>query len=327
MAGGWRLRGLGIGPYLRRRSVRFRMTVLYSCLFIPLGVILVVVTYVIALLRRAEAIQHKIVTTCIHGACTNHQAGAPTVTIDQLTLTSRELLVGACIIIVAIMATTVLLGWLAAGRVLRPLRVMTTTTREISERNLHERLALTGPDDELRDLGDTIDGLLARLEMAFDSQRRFIANASHELRTPLMLSQTLLQVALANPAITLDSLRAACQEVVDAGKDQAQLIDALLTLARSQRGLDHREPVDLTAVVTEVLNVHEPSAAAKRLQVDAALDHASVPGDARLIHRLVSNLVDNAIRYNSTGGRVEVRLAATATQTALTVTKDRKSTR
>jgi signal transduction histidine kinase len=311
---------LAIGPYLRRRSVRFRMTVLYSCLFIPLGAVLVAVTYVTVMLQRAEAIQRRLVTTCLHGACASHQAGVPTVTIDQLTLTSRELLLGACIIIVAIMGTTVLLGWLAAGRVLRPLRVMTTTTREISERNLHERLALTGPDDELRDLGDTIDGLLARLEMAFDSQRRFIANASHELRTPLMLSQTLLQVALANPAITLDSLRDTCQEVVDTGKYQAQLIDALLTLARSQRGLDHREPVDLTAVVTDVLNAGKPAAAAERLQVDAALDDASVSGDGRLIHRLVSNLVDNAIRYNFTGGCVEVRLAATATETALTVT-------
>ena len=144
--------------------------------------------------------------------------------------------------------------------------------------------------------------------------------ASHELRTPLMLSQTLLQVALANPDITLDSLRAACREVVDAGKDQAQLIDALLTLARSQRGLDHREPVDLTAIVTDVLAAHEPPAAAKRLQVDAALDDASVPGDARLLHRLASNLVDNAIRYNVTGGRVEIRLAAATTGTTLTVT-------
>ena len=297
------------------------MTVLYSCLFIPLGVIIVAVTYVIALFRRAEAIQHRLVTTCIHGTCTSHSAGVPTVTVaHQLTLGSRELLVGACIILVVMMAATVLIGWLAAGRVLRPLRVMTTTTREISERNLHERLALAGPDDELKDLGDTIDGLLARLEMAFDSQRHFIANASHELRTPLMLSQTILQVALANPAITLDSLRAACQEVVDAGKDQAQLIDALLTLARSQRGLGHREPVGLTAVVNDALTAHEPSAAAKRLQVDAALDDASVSGDARLIHRLVSNLVDNAIRYNTTGGRVEVRLTAAATATTLTVT-------
>ena len=315
------LRDLAFGPYLRRRSVRFRMTVLYCCLFFPLGVVLVAVTYTIVMLQRAVAIQHQVVTQCTNGACTSHQVGAPTVTIGhQLTLGSREVLVGSCIILVALMGATVLLGWLAAGRVLRPLRIMTTTTQEISERNLNERLALAGPDDELKDLGDTIDGLLARLEMAFDSQRRFIANASHELRTPLMLSQTLLQVALANPAITLDSLRAACQEVIDAGKDQAQLIDALLTLARSQRGIDHREPVALAAVVTDVLNAHEPSAAAKRLQVDAALDEANASGDARLIHRLVSNLVDNAIRYNITGGRVEVELTATAAETTLTVT-------
>ena len=226
----------------------------------------------------------------------------------------------SCIVLVAMIGVSVLLGWLAAGRVLRPLRVMTTTTRQISEHNLHERLALAGPDDELKDLGDTIDGLLARLEAAFDSQRRFVANASHELRTPLMLSQTLLQVALADPDITLDSLRAACQEAVDAGKDQAQLIDALLTLARSQRGLDHREPVDLTAVVNDALNAHEPSAAARGLQVDAALDDAEVSGDARLIYRLVSNLLDNAIRYNITGGRVEVKLAASTTEATLTVT-------
>jgi signal transduction histidine kinase len=327
-----RLRGLAFGPYLRRRSVRFRMTALYSCLFFPLGVALVAVTYVIVMLRRAAAIQHQVLSRCTHGrsitgglaphpACTSHQVGAPTLTVaHQLTLGSREFLIGSCIILVAMMAATVLLGWLAAGRVLRPLRVMTTTTREISERNLHERLALAGPDDELKDLGDTIDGLLARLEMAFDAQRRFIANASHELRTPLMLSQTLLQVALANPAITLDSLRTACQEVVDAGKDQAQLIDALLTLARSQRGLDRREPVDLRAVVNDALNAHGPSAEAQRLQVGAALGDASVSGDARLLHRLVSNLVDNAIRYNITGGRVDVGLAATATETTLTVT-------
>src|SRR5207344_2623419 len=113
--------------------------------------------------------------------------------------------------------------------------------------------------------------------------------------------------------ITLDSLRATCQDVVDAGKDQAQLIDALLILARSQRGLDHREPVDLTAA----LNAHEPSMVAKRLQVDDALDDANVLGDARLIHRLVSNLVDNAIRYNITGGHVEVELAATTAKTTL----------
>ena len=215
---------------------------------------------------------------------------------------------------------SVLLGWLIAGRVLRPLQVMTTTTRQISERNLHERLALAGPEDELKDLADTIDGLLARLEAAFDSQRRFVANASHELRTPLMLTQTLLQVALADPAITLDSLQAACREAIDAGKDHAQLIDALLTLARSQRGLDHREPVDLTAVVSDALNAHEPSAAERGLRVDVALDRCHVSGERRLLYRLVSNLIDNAIRYNITGGRIKVKLAASATGATLTVT-------
>jgi signal transduction histidine kinase len=232
------------------------------------------------------------------------------VTIAGLALGPRQFLVGSCAVLIVMIGMSVLLGWIVAGRVLRPLRVMTATTRQISERNLHERLALPGPDDELKDLGDTIDGLLARLEAAFDSQRRFVANASHELRTPLMLSQTLLQVALADPTITLDSLRAACEEAIDAGKDQAQLIDALLTLARSQRGLDRRESVDLGAVVNQVLNTHKPSVAARGLQVDATLDHVQVSGDARLIYRLASNLIDNAIRYNITGGRVEVELAA-----------------
>ncbi len=309
------------------------MTVLYCFLFFPLGVVLVAVTYVIAMVQRLDLNQNDVLKRCGHieptaGGLAPHPAGTCSertiltvhIAAHQLSLDARTLLVGSCIVIVILMGATVLLGWLAAGRVLRPLRVMTTTTREISERNLHERLALAGPDDELKDLGDTIDGLLARLEMAFDSQRRFVANASHELRTPLMLSQTLLQVALADPAITLDSLRAACQEVVDEGKDQAQLIDALVTLARSQRGLDRREPVDLTAVVTEVINAHEPSAAARQLQVGAALGDASVLGDVRLIQRLVSNLVDNAVRYNFTGGRVDVTLTAAAAETTLTVT-------
>ena len=238
----------------------------------------------------------------------------------HIALDPRAFLVGSCIVLVAMIGVSVLVGWLVAGRILRPLRVMTSTTRQISERNLHERLALPGPDDELKDLGDTIDGLLGRLEAAFDSQRRFVANASHELRTPLMLSRTILQVALANPGITIDSLRAACQDVVAAGKDQAQLIDALLTLARSQRGLDHREPVDLTAVVNDALDARERSAATRRLHVDATLGDATVSGDARLIYRLVLNLVDNAIRYNITGGRVEVKLADSAAEATLTVT-------
>jgi signal transduction histidine kinase len=242
------------------------------------------------------------------------------VTVAGLALDPRQFLVGSCSLLVAMIGMSVLLGWIIAGRVLQPLRVMTATTRQISERNLHERLALAGPDDEIKDLGDTIDGLLARLEAAFDSQQRFVANASHELRTPLMLSQTLLQVALADPSITLDSLRTACEEAIDTGKDQAQLIDALLTLARSRRGLDHQAAVDLGAVVNRVLNTHMPSVAARGLQVVATLDDVQVLGDARLIYRLASNLIDNAIRYNITGGRVDVELAASTSIATLIVT-------
>ncbi|HTV10453.1 MAG TPA: HAMP domain-containing sensor histidine kinase [Acidimicrobiales bacterium] len=341
MARSRRPRDLAFGPHLRRRSTRFRLTALYCCLFFPSGVLFVAVTYALIVLVQRPTNQtvlralrtsqlyrtsaHRVPTTVAltrgpHGGGTSRTLDETFVTLPgHVVLDGREFVVGACIVLVAMIGASVLLGWFAAGRVLRPLRVMTTTTRQISEHNLHERLALAGPDDELKDLGDTIDGLIARLEAAFESQRRFVANASHELRTPLMLSQTLLQVALADPAITLGSLRAACQEAVDAGKDQAQLIDALLTLARSNRGLDHREPVDLKAVVNDALKAHEPSAAPRGLQVDASLDDATVPGDARLINRLVSNLVDNAIRYNISGGRVEVKLAASTTDATLTV--------
>jgi signal transduction histidine kinase len=322
------------GSRLRRRSARFRLTALYCCLFFPSGVVLVFVTYfVIVLAGRPEPADIPQIQRSVHrgaaagptphGASTAPGGSGATVHIGllghSLALDTSEFIIGSCIIVLGMIGVSAALGWLVAGRVLRPLRVMTTTTRQISERNLHERLALSGPDDELKDLGDTIDGVLARLEAAFDSQRRFVANASHELRTPLMLSQTLLQVALADPGVTLDSLRAACQDAIDAGKDQAELIDALLTLARSQRGLDHREPVDLTAAVQNALNDRQPSAAARGLQVDATLDQAQVPGDARLIDRLVSNLIDNAIRYNVTGGRLNVELAASA-ETTLTVT-------
>jgi signal transduction histidine kinase len=244
----------------------------------------------------------------------------PLVHLGSLSLDLHEFLVGSCITLAAMIGISVLLGWLLAGRVLRPLRTITDTTRSISENDLHQRLALPGPRDELTELGDTIDGLLGRLQRAFDSQRRFVANASHELRTPLTVDRAILQVALADSNITLDSLRAACGEVLEAGREQERLIDALLVLARSQRGLDHKEPVDLAAVTSEVLHAHEPSAAARGLHIDASLNGATVSGDARLLHRLVSNLVDNAIRHNITSGRVQVTLAASSTEATLIVT-------
>ncbi len=195
------------------------------------------------------------------------------------------------------------LGWVMAGRALRPVRTMSSRARGISERNLHERLALEGPDDELKELGDTFDGLLARLESAFESQRRFVANASHELRTPITLERALVEVALADPHATLDSMRDTCRRVLAASEQQERLIEALLTLARSQRGLERREPVDLCEVTAEVVR----AVPADGVRVDTELDDASITGDEAMLERLVANLIENAVRYNRPGGWVSAR--------------------
>jgi signal transduction histidine kinase len=212
------------------------------------------------------------------------------------------------------------LGWLVAGRVLRPLRTITSTARSVSASSLNARLALTGPDDELKDLGDTFDGLLARLEAAFAAQRQFVANASHELRTPLARQQTLIEVALADPQATVASLRGTCERVLAAGQQQERLIEALLTLARSERGLDRREPVDLRAVVSDVVTAREAEAYARGVSLRADLSPAVLLGDSRLAERLVVNLVDNALRHNVTGGQVLVTTRTTSDGAFLSLT-------
>jgi signal transduction histidine kinase len=186
---------------------------------------------------------------------------------------------------------------------------MTATARTISAGNLSERLALTGPDDEFKQLGDTLDDLLARLEASFEAQRRFVANASHELRTPLTLERTLLQVALADPDASAASLRATCQELLASGRDQERLLEALLTLASSERGLDRREPLDLATLAGEEVQTPRPEVKQRSLAVSTSLEPARTTGDPALVRRLIANLVDNAVRYNDVGGRVAVRTA------------------
>jgi signal transduction histidine kinase len=177
-----------------------------------------------------------------------------------------------------------------------------------------------GPGDELKDLGDTIDGLLARLEAAFDTQRKFVASASHELRTPLTVERTMIEVALADPGASAATYRATCQDVLAAGEQQERLIEALLTLARSQRGLDHREPVDLAAITTSVLHACEPDATARGLAISASITTAPALGDARLLQRLAANLIDNAIRHNIPGGQIAIRVTADGARATITIT-------
>jgi signal transduction histidine kinase len=211
------------------------------------------------------------------------------------------------------------LGWVVAGRVLRPLRTITATAREISATNLDRRLTLQGPDDELKELGDTFDGLLARLDASFQSQRRFIANTSHELRTPLALQRTLLQLALSDPEPTVDSLRRAYDGVLGATYQQERLIDALLTLARGELGLDRRRPLDLADVAEEALLSRTTEATDRDVLLVSTLHGAPTEGDPHLVERLVANLVDNALRYNTVAGQVEVTTGTTAEGTLLSV--------
>ena len=216
---------------------------------------------------------------------------------------------------VAILAGLVILslaaGWLVAGWFLRPLRTITATARDISARNLNRRLGLTGRNDEFKDLGETLDRVFERLEASFESQRHFVANASHELRTPLAAERPLLQVALADPAATAETLRQTCQQVLVLGDQQERLIEALLTLASSERGVEQWEPFDLGQLAGKVIGDRRREAEHQGVRVRTALAAAPATGDPSLAESLVANLVDNAIRHNVPGGRVEVSTTMT----------------
>ena len=203
------------------------------------------------------------------------------------------------------------LGWVMAGRVLAPLRRITASTQHISEENLHHRLALAGPSDEITDLAGTIDGLLARLEGAFDAQRAFVANASHELRTPLAMMRTSLDVAAAkSPPISKDA--SVLSAKVREGLDQAErLVEGFLVLARAQRGvIDDLTTVSLPQITADALGTRADRAAAASVTLHRSLDQAEVAGSRTLLSRLAANLIDNAIRYNQPSGWVQMTTTA-----------------
>ncbi|HEY5318291.1 MAG TPA: ATP-binding protein [Solirubrobacteraceae bacterium] len=232
----------------------------------------------------------------------------------------HQLLVISLIALAAMAIVSIGLGWLVAGRVLRPLRTITAAARDISASNLHQRLALDGPNDELHELGSTFDGLLGRLETSFEAQRQFVANASHELRTPLARQRTVAEVALSDPEATIESLRESHERVLAAGEQQERLIEALLTLARSERGLARRETFDLAFVTESVLAARRSELEQAGLQLEAKLDAAPAFGEPRLAERLVANLVENALRHNVANGSVHVSTRAAGAHAALSIT-------
>jgi signal transduction histidine kinase len=313
---------------LPRRTVRLRLTLLYGGLFLVSGVVLLAVTYLLVTNRifgdepvfQTRYAESPVPVPPAGGGPTTHfsESDGP----DKL----WQLLILSGIALAVMLAVSIAAGWLMAGRVLRPLRTMTATTRQISEENLHQRLAVAGPDDELKDLADTIDGLLARLDAAFDSQRdaldaqrRFVANASHELRGPLTRERAAIEVALADPEASAQSLRATFGRVLAATKQQERLINALLILARGQAGLDRSERFDLAAVTDEVLLARHAQVRRRMLRIDAALDPTPALGDPRLAERLVSNLVDNAIGHNLPDGWIQIQTSTRAGRAELSV--------
>lgn len=310
-------------------TVRGRLALLYGSVFLASGVALLAITYVLVdnAIRRLAGI--PVPAGRIPGSWLVHHRTGTGVRVPaavsrllaaQRTVDLHSLLLGSSIALGVMTVVSVLLGWLVAGRILRPLRTITNAARHISEDSLGQRLALQGPRDELTDLGEVIDGLLERLQAAFESQRHFVANAAHELRAPLTLERATLQVTLADPGLTLGALRAACEEVIDDGRQQEQLIEALLTLARSQRGLDRKQPLDLVVIAADMASSRKQNAAAAGVHLDLALGPAPVFGDPQLIERLVANLLDNALRYNHTGGSVHIATDDHAGGGRLTVT-------
>ncbi|MFE6664206.1 sensor histidine kinase [Streptomyces sp. NPDC057697] len=234
---------------------------------------------------------------------TRRSLGPPTVydlTDNVSDAAGHQLLIWSVAALLVMTACAVAVGWWTAGRVLRPVHAMTAKARRLSEHNLHERIASSGPDDELKELGDTLDALLARLEKAFDSQRRFIANASHELRTPLATQRAAIQIGLDDP--TPEDLVRTRQTLLDNNRRSERLIEGLLVLARSERGLaeGEREVVDLAQVVAEE--------AARHPGVRADTHFCVVRGNRMLLAQLVANLLVNAVTYNVPDGTVDVSL-------------------
>jgi signal transduction histidine kinase len=303
---------------LPRRTLRVRLALLYAALFCVSAVALAAVALVFRpdfLIRTSsEEAPH----TPAHPAhcCRQGQSVASiaaTVTHDMSQNPAGVAMVGVMV------ALARGVGWLVAGRLVRPLRAITASARDISASNLHRRLGLRGHDDEFTELGQTLDDLFARLEASFDSQRHFIANASHELRTPLTAGRALLQVAIADPEPSIQGLRATCEELVELSDQQERLIAALLTLANSQRGLGRPEPLDLADITGNVLLARQAEAERRGIRLSATLAAAPATGDASLAESLVANLVDNAIRHNLPGGQAEITTALTAAGAVLSV--------
>jgi signal transduction histidine kinase len=324
---------------LRTRTIRLRLTAIYGGLFLLSGTALLTITFFLVrgvytqqffvnkgaagiarvLIQQGQQKGFSVQTSGIAPLLSqpnNKSISVLAAATAQSDAVLHQLLVDSGIALAIMAVLSIWLGWVIAGRALQPLRTISNAARDISASSLHRRLNLQGPDDELKQLGSTFDDLLERLEASFDAQRQFVANASHELRTPLTLERTLIEVALADPEADAESLRRTCRQVLAVGEQQERLIEALLTLSRSQRGLDEHEPVDLAAIAASAVGAVD----SKGMRISSTFAPAHTTGDARLVERLVANLVGNAVRHNDPGGYVTVTTETVGARAVFTVT-------
>jgi signal transduction histidine kinase len=322
-----------------RPTLRVRLTLLYTGLFAVCGAIVVTVSYaLVAQLgtpgpgqgndgppARSGGVAAGFAARCrsqersarpdarVLAKCASYfqQLGAQ----GQRDLTLSHLLRYSLITLAVVIALAAVLGWIFSGRALRPVQLITTAARAASEHNLSARVAPTGPRDELRELAETFDAMLGRLQAAFEGQQRFIANASHELRTPLAVMRATVDVVLDNPDATPGDLRGMAADIRAAVDHAEHLISALLILARNERGLTVSEDVDLATAAEDVLD----TAGLGDLRVHATLEPAVIAGDPVLAGRLIANLVDNAVRYNTAAGDIWIRTCTVAGRSQLTV--------
>ena len=315
---------VSFAPHPWPRRMRTRLAVFYAVLFVFVGAVLLAVTYGLSakFLVPAAGRPPKLLTPEARSllalckplpasktmlARCNHLidvvGAGPKARGDTLAALGIASVIGFGVLVVVAAS----LGWVVAGRALSPVRSLTQAARRASELSLGQRLAFTGPDDELKELADTFDLMLERLDAAFTSQKRFVANAAHELRTPLTAMRTAIEVTLSKPARTPEQLEAMAVRVNRSVARAERTVEALLTLATSEAGPAIREAVDLATAAGDALDAAQTAIDQRGLDVHSELEPAPTSGDRVLLERMVANLVDNAVRHNVADGWVGVR--------------------
>jgi signal transduction histidine kinase len=309
--------------------MRTRLAVFYAVLFLLAGVVLLALTYtlvvhvlvppasvskpatpaeeqLLGLCKQSESPGKPPITPSLVARCNRVYAAVGDTAFNQRAQTLDDLRTASVIGLGMLVIAAAALGWLASGRALRPVRSMTEAARQASELRLGQRLTLTGPDDELKQLADTFDVMLERIDAAFTSQKRFVANAAHELRTPLTAMRTAIEVTLSKPDRTPEQLEAMAARVQRSIERAEATVEALLTLASSELGPTVEEAVDLATVTEDALDAMRGRIDQRQINLEATLEPAPVRGDRVLVERMIANLLDNAVRHNESGGWIGI---------------------